>query len=1194
MNVYSKILESYSKRLISTDSRSRTLFFPKDGKNGFDLYKYVIDDLEEFKKFLETPGSKMQITIPKFDSAKLKSYLQWWADGDDTVLASIKSEVPHISEHDLYVLREGKVNNRTIVAMVNKYEKSVNNYSKQFVTLSRVNENEKKQKGKDDLFVGYPFIEGCYNKDTVVRAPVVLHKISLEFVSNKVYMINEGTKFLNPVLVMSFLVENELKYRSELEFELDTEGYLEKAYALLKDVGIKIKENDIEYRRIPQITKGQFREDNDYFNNEFVTKEYSSMGIFPISNKRIYDDIKELRDSDVVNAALSEFYDSSTEAKIFDDDVNYIDEKSIKYITILDYSQKKTLEASLKGNHIIQGPPGTGKSQVIANIVANGLLQGKKYLVCSEKRTATDVIYNRLGRMSSFALLLHDQVSEKEFFFENVKNAVNKINENINEYKKNEYRFKQDRVVMDFFEDSVKYNDIVSRSYNGLSYKEVLDYKAQEVLYENEMKAIYENIDDYNNLDDALYDYDRSETCAIYKDLKKEVSKDFYTKNGLKLDDDRVYSLWELEELLNSKKVIKNNYLKNVYVHNFFVDNDIERVGISFFKKLFKKKEPLDMLTEEILDTSKHDFSIFKDKIYKDKYNKALVTLKFVEDKKNKDIIECYKIYAAFICSKDIDEEFVLDYTKDYEFNRKDAFKQMDAKIDESIEFILRTASADVKEKIIGLGLENRLNALLGECEKSRKKAIKVIIEEYFDVLQILFPIWIMTPDVVSGVIPLKEGIFDKVIFDEASQLFIEKAVPSIARCKSAVICGDSKQLRPTLFFESRYEDDEEDVSELEQESAVLENSLLDYAVATKKFNSSMLQYHYRCDHKELINFSSNAFYNNNLIFATKNPGNEPMPIQTFNIDGKWDGMVNRDEAKKVVEIVKDILKNRKKEETIGIVTLNIHQRDLILEMLDETLMDDKEVGSTYVLEKDRVDPKNGEDESLFVKNLEGVQGDERDIIIFSIAYAKDEKGKIGSSLGEIQRLYGENRLNVAITRAKKKIYIVKSFMGSDLSINESNNGPRFFKKYLQYADMLNEGNIEGANNILHSLVEDDSKAMVVAHDTPIEKEVYEKLKEFIDLDKYEIRTNVPLGSFQIDVGIYDKIDGSYILGIECVGPKYNYTPSQVCNDVYRQNYLNVRGWQLYRIWSTDWWNNYNKELNMFMDCFLRVVASKA
>ena len=84
------------------------------------------------------------------------------------------------------------------------------------------------------------------------------------------------------------------------------------------------------------------------------------------------------------------------------------------------------------------------------------------------------------------------------------------------------------------------------------------------------------------------------------------------------------------------------------------------------------------------------------------------------------------------------------------------------------------------------------------------------------------------------------------------------------------------------------------------------------------------------------------------------------------------------------------------------------------------------------------------------------------------------------------------------------------------------------------------------------------------------------------------------MGSFQIDVGIYDKNDGSYILGIECVGPKYNYTPSQVCNDVYRQNYLNVRGWQLYRIWSTDWWNNYNKEINMFIDCLSRVVASKA
>jgi hypothetical protein len=720
-----------------------------------------------------------------------------------------------------------------------------------------------------------------------------------------------------------------------------------------------------------------------------------------------------------------------------------------------------------------------------------------------------------------------------------------------------------------------------------------MKYKDMEVLYENEMKVLLDNVKDFNTLDDALYDYDRSDTSKVLKELSKEISKDFYSKLGLKLNDDKVYKLWELEELLNSKKFVKNNYLKNVYVHNFFSD-DIHRVGVSFFKKLFRRKEELDVRTIDILDSSKHDFSVFKDKKYVDEYNRALVTLKFVDKKKNDDIIEFYKIYASYVASKDIDEEFIEDYTKNYEYNRKDAFKQMDTKIDDSVEFILRTASAEIREKIMGNGLENRLNALLGECEKSRKKAIKIVIDEYFDVLQVLFPIWIMTPDVVSGVIPLKEGIFDKVIFDEASQLFIEKAVPSIARSKSAIICGDSKQLRPTLFFESRYEDDEEDVSELEQESAVLENSLLDYAIATKKFNSTMLQYHYRCDHKELINFSSNAFYDNNLIFATKNPGNEPYPIKTYNIDGKWNGMVNREEASKVVEIVKDILKNRKKKETIGIVTLNIHQRDLIIDMLDDALMEDSEVGSEYVLEKDRVNPKNGEDESIFVKNLEGVQGDERDIIIFSIAYAKDEKGKIGSSLGEIQRLYGENRLNVAITRAKKKIIIVKSFMGSDLSINESNNGPRFFKKYLQYADMLNEDNIEGANNILSSLVENSDKSIVVAHDTPIEDEVSEKLKEFIDTNKYEIRRNIPLGSFQIDVGVYDRESGDYILGIECVGPKYNYTPSQICNDVYRQNYMNVRGWQLYRIWATDWWRNYNKEMNEFVDCLNRVIASKA
>jgi very-short-patch-repair endonuclease len=357
---------------------------------------------------------------------------------------------------------------------------------------------------------------------------------------------------------------------------------------------------------------------------------------------------------------------------------------------------------------------------------------------------------------------------------------------------------------------------------------------------------------------------------------------------------------------------------------------------------------------------------------------------------------------------------------------------------------------------------------------------------------------------------------------------------------------------------------------------------LLDYAVASNKYRESTLKYHYRCNYKELINFSNYAFYNNELIFATKFDQNKELPIETINIDGKWDKQksTNMEEVNVVVDLIKNILVNRKDNETIGIVTLNVNQRNEILKMLDEKLKDDADVASIYMAEKERVNPKTGEDESIFVKNLEGVQGDERDIIIFSIAYSKDGNGRIGSNLGEIQRQYGENRLNVAISRAKRKIYIVKSFMGDDLTINEDNLGPTYFKKYLQYVDALNKGDNSKVEVLLNSLVDTPLQKEEIRFDSGFEQEVYDVLESFIDKEKYEVRTQIKVGSFSIDLGIYDKEKNNYLLGIECDGALYHSGPSKIRNDICRQYYLENRGWKIYRIWSTDWWLKREEEVN--------------
>ena len=304
--------------------------------------------------------------------------------------------------------------------------------------------------------------------------------------------------------------------------------------------------------------------------------------------------------------------------------------------------------------------------------------------------------------------------------------------------------------------------------------------------------------------------------------------------------------------------------------------------------------------------------------------------------------------------------------------------------------------------------------------------------------------------------------------------------------------------------------------------------------------------------------------------------------METIDVNGVWDGEKNVIEANRVVELIKDLLFNRKNNETIGIVTLNVNQRDLIIDSLEDEAKKDKEFASLYYKEKVRRDEESNEDESIFVKNLESVQGDERDIIIFSISYSKNEKGNIGSSLGELQRQYGENRLNVAISRAKKKIYIIKSFMGNDLSINEDNSGPAYFKKYLQYADCLNNSDDEGAKTILNSLSSNNYNTN--KEGLWVEDEVISILESYLDCSKYDVYKRFVVGSFVFDLVVFDKESNKYVFAIEFAGMNRHGNSSEVSNEIYKQYYLEIRGWKIYKLWLTDWLINKDKEINKLLD----------
>lgn len=346
-----------------------------------------------------------------------------------------------------------------------------------------------------------------------------------------------------------------------------------------------------------------------------------------------------------------------------------------------------------------------------------------------------------------------------------------------------------------------------------------------------------------------------------------------------------------------------------------------------------------------------------------------------------------------------------------------------------------------VKEKTYKDVEYNRLNNMVTyrdlQHQVTKKKRIwplRKLVQEHADELFNLIPCWLASPETVSAIFPM-QPLFDLVIFDEASQCYAEKGIPAMYRGRQILVTGDDKQLSPSDLYRVRWEEDDDAI-----ELAV--DSLLD--LCKQYLMQLQLQGHYRSRAIDLIHFSNQHFYNNKLKmlpdFLDVNDG-EPA-LRYVKLDGNWIDNKNEVEAQKVVSLIRDLL-NDKPDREIGVVTFNAKQQNHIMEML----------------EQDAIEHLYQIPETLFIKNIENVQGDEKDIIIFSIGYAPDQKGRMIMNFGPLNAEGGENRLNVAITRARETIYIVSSIFPPQLKVEESKNeGPKLLKKYLQFALDVSEG----------------------------------------------------------------------------------------------------------------------------------------
>ena len=443
---------------------------------------------------------------------------------------------------------------------------------------------------------------------------------------------------------------------------------------------------------------------------------------------------------------------------------------------------------------------------------------------------------------------------------------------------------------------------------------------------------------------------------------------------------------------------------------------------------------------------------------------------------------------------------------------------------------------------------------------------IRKTMEHYGEYLRELFPCWLMSPENVSSILPLEKDAFDLVLFDEASQVLIESTIPAIIRGKNIVVAGDGKQLRPTTTFMRRYMGGADD-EDLSVQAALEVESLLDLAVS--RYESANITYHYRSTSRELIDFSNKAFYDGKLRIAPNSShATREKPITRILVDGKWQDRHNDAEADAVIALLKKIFRTRKNEETIGIITFNMEQQAYIEDKIDTECKTDDSFRSKIIKETSRKD--NGQDVSLFIKNIENVQGDERDIIIFSIGYARNDQGKVNAHFGPLSIEGGENRLNVAITRARRRVYVVTSIEPEELKVDTTkNNGPKLFRQYLTYARAVSNGKTEEIKAVLNAIGEAEAapeKALV----TPVEMQIAARLRK----KGYTVETNLGSGKNKLSLAVYDKEHDRYVLGVQLDKTVFGQSDSVLERDVFASTFLEQKGWKLLRVWSRDWWHN--------------------
>ena len=1232
------IFTYYKERLIEIGGNNKCLYLKNIvRRSAYDLGKIFEGRDDKVNDFVEFLRSNKKYPLSIISNTEKNAILQNLEIKARPVAVPKSNEEVNSEELEKQIKRAEKVlreaKNKAILQEIDKLKE-----------LKREIEEIEKETGRNELYIGYPFVFGSISQGfskTLIKAPLLLFPVKIDVVNENTVELAFNTEEkirINPALVFAYAQAKKIDVTS-LELEFDDISCFKDVSAVIEYLGnAHVKINHLESRNVFAYSKQKEPTEK----GELSIRYAAVLGRFPLSNS-IYNDYTLLEKKKLTNDAIDELLRTKNIKK------NQKKKKHAKrtehysyVIKKLDYTQSEVVKkVDEKGNMVIYGPPGTGKSQTIVNIISDALCKKKRVLVVSQKKAALDVVYNRLGSLSDRVMYVTDEAKEKRAFYTKchathtakIEAKPERLDELMAKYGEVHKKLEREEATLEsiykLLSDKTPFGLSLSEMYSS-SYmlaKNSTEYDVYEKLKENVLLMALS----YPQLRDALFVIKSKNIESMYYNFMQAKEKNpLIDHMQAELDIPTLSDVKaELLEIQKSKKgffnIAKYPYYRQVMAYYSELSNEenldsivMMEAKLKYQKRSRAKKAFIEIKSKfvETIDAVERflkEYDCLNRVLSHDGYiavvdnilrgNTAYIKLvyealdNYIEQRDVTTLIESLdenqmlllnfayttsKSYQNYldIIDKIVEIRIYHELISYEEFEKDNLAKMLDfqnitsriSKLQDE-ELFLANQIAEKKNDTDYVefynAASNNKDYLYVISKEKKHDPIRKTMELYGDFILSLFPCWLLSPENVSNLLPLEKNIFDLVIFDEASQVFIESTIPSIYRGKNIVVAGDSKQLRPSTVFMKRYlgADPEEAEDNPALHAALEVDSLLDLAVA--RFDSANLSCHYRSRFSELIEFSNHAFYDGNLQIAPNISKNlKSRPIERHLVRGKWIERRNEAEAKKVVELLKEISSTRKNNESIGIITFNAEQQACINDEIDREMSSNKDFRSFMIKETRRED--GGEDASIFIKNLENVQGDERDIIIFSIGYAENEDGRVYTSFGSLSADGGENRLNVAITRAKTKVIVVTSIEPEALRVDSSKNlGPKLLKKYLMYARAVSSGDEEEKRAILSDITSEE-----FVEKEPITKliPVEEKIKEKLEKLGYKVDTSLGDRNSRISLAVYDEETDRYLVGVELDRDALSYSESTMERDIYKPKFLEARGWTILRVWCRDWW----------------------